>query len=105
MRARGTNAGYGPAVLDETLWISRKARTDEGRLSCGGTAREVSQGAGRGLGVAVGVLEALFLQVGAASKSMTRPADTFDRANPQRHLIINPMPAVDAAIAVPREPS
>ena len=55
-----------------------------------------------GSGVDLGVLEALFLHVCAATKSMTRPSDIFGRAIRQHNLITDAMEVVDGAFAVPR---
>ncbi|HEX7010565.1 MAG TPA: mandelate racemase/muconate lactonizing enzyme family protein, partial [Phycisphaeraceae bacterium] len=57
-----------------------------------------------GSGVDLGVLEALYLHVCAATKSMTRPSDILGRQIRQHNLITHPMTVEDGTIAVPTGP-
>ena len=54
-----------------------------------------------GSGVDLGVIEALFLHVAAATKSMSRPSDLFGRTIREHNLITNPLQPHDGAIDVP----
>jgi muconate cycloisomerase len=54
-----------------------------------------------GSGVDLGVIEALFLHVAAATKSMTRPSDLFGRTIREHNLITNAMIAQDGMTSVP----
>ncbi len=55
-------------------------------------------------GVDLGILEALYLHVCAATKSMTRPSDILGRAIRQHNLITDALPVADGTVAVPQGP-
>jgi muconate cycloisomerase len=54
-----------------------------------------------GSGVDLGIIEALFLHVAAATKSMTRPSDIFGRTIREHNLIADPLLAENGALTVP----
>jgi muconate cycloisomerase len=54
-----------------------------------------------GSGVDLGVIEALFLHVAAATKSMSRPSDLFGRTIREHNLITDPLQPQAGAVAVP----
>jgi muconate cycloisomerase len=55
----------------------------------------------QGSGVDLGILEALFLHVAAATKSMTHPSDLFGRTIREHNLITDSFVAEDGALRVP----
>lgn len=57
-----------------------------------------------GSGLDLGVLEALYLHVCAATKSMSRPSDILSRNIREHNLITNPFPVVDGAVELPGGP-
>ena len=54
-----------------------------------------------GSGVDLGILEALFLHVAAATKSMSRPSDLFGRTIREHNLITDALPAENGTMRVP----
>ena len=54
-----------------------------------------------GSGVDLGIIEALFLHVAAATKSMTRPSDLFGRTIREHNLITDALSAENGAVRVP----
>jgi muconate cycloisomerase len=57
-----------------------------------------------GTGVDLGILEAMYLHVAAATKSATRPSDLFGRLIREHNLITDDFPVADGAVAVPAGP-